>query len=80
MFMVQAIINISEESNRVLNIIKAKYSLRDKSQAIEVMAKQYEDEILEPELRPEYLQKAEKIKQEKTVRIGDVKQLRKLYE
>ena len=54
--------------------------MRDKAQEIEVMAKQYEDEILEPELRPEYLQKAEKIKQEKAVRIGDVKQLRKLYE
>lgn len=45
--MVQAIINIKENTNRVLNILKAKYGLNDKSQAIDLMAKEYEQEILE---------------------------------
>ena len=62
--MVQAIINIKENTNRVLNILKAKYGLKDKSQAIDLMAKEYEQEILEPELRPEYIKKAKKIKKE----------------
>ncbi len=33
--MVKAVIDIKEESNRVLNIIKAKYGLKDKSSAID---------------------------------------------
>ena len=55
--MVQAIINIKKHTNQVLNIIKAKHSPRDKSEAINLMATQYEKRILEPELRPEYIEK-----------------------
>jgi len=76
--MVQAIINIKENTNRVLNILKAKYGLRDKSQAIDLMAKEYEQEILEPELRPEYIERAKKIMKEKPVRVGTPKDLRKM--
>jgi len=69
--MVQAIINIDENTNRILNILKAKYGLKDKSQAIDVMAQQYEKELLEPELRPEYIKKMKKRQKEKTVEIKD---------
>ncbi|MBI2173073.1 MAG: DUF2683 family protein [Candidatus Aenigmarchaeota archaeon] len=34
--MVQAVVKLSEHTNRILNIVKAKYGLRDKSEAIEV--------------------------------------------
>ena len=67
--MVQAIINIDEKTNRILNILKAKYGLKDKSQAIDLMAHQYEKELLEPELRPEYIEKMKKRQKEKTVEI-----------
>ena len=50
--MVQAMININEETNRVLNIIKAKYGLKDKSEAINLIVSEYEQEFLEPELSP----------------------------
>jgi hypothetical protein len=63
--MVQAIVTISEHANRVLNIVKAKYSLKDKSQAIELVTEKYEEEIMEPELRPEYIEKLETIKKGK---------------
>ena len=76
--MVQAIINIKENTNRLLNIIKAKYGLKDKSQAIDIMAQEYEQEILEPELRPEYIEKAKKIMKEKPIRVGTPKDLRKM--
>ena len=76
--MVQAIINIKEKTNRILNILKAKYGLKDKSQAIDRMAEEYEQEILEPELRPEYIEKAKKIMKEKPIRIGTPKDLRKM--
>ena len=74
--MVQAIINIEEHTNRILNIIKAKYGLKDKSSAIDLMATQYEEEILEPELKPEYIEKAKKIIQQKPINVGSVDDLR----
>lgn len=52
--MVQAVINIEEKTNRVLNIVKAKFGLKDKSQAINLVVDEYEQNFLEPELRPEY--------------------------
>ncbi len=75
--MVQALINIDGHTNRILNIIKAKYGLKDKSEAIDMMATEYEESILEPELRPEYIDKAKKIMKEKSIRVGSVKDLRK---
>jgi hypothetical protein len=75
--MVKAIININENANRILNILKAKYGLKDKSQAIEKMAEEYEEEILEPELRPEYVEKIRKIeKHGKFKKYTSVKELR----
>lgn len=52
--MVNAMINISDRANRVLNIIKARYGFKDKSQAIEKMAEDYEDYVLEPGFKPEF--------------------------
>jgi hypothetical protein len=59
--MVQAVINIDENTNRVLNIVKAKFGLKDKSQAINLVVNEYEQTSLEPELRPEYKVKLTKI-------------------
>ena len=58
--MVQAVINIGDRANRVLNIIKAKYALKDKSEAITLVVSTYEENFLEPELRPEYIEKLNK--------------------
>jgi len=75
--MVKAIININESTNRLLNILKAKYGLKDKSEAIDKMAQQYEEEILEPELRPEYVDKIKMIqKHGKFKKFTSVKELR----
>ena len=75
--MVQAIINVNEHTNRVLNIIKAKYALKDKSQAIEKIAQEYEETILEPKLRPEYVEKLNTIKKQKAVGFKTMDELRK---
>lgn len=74
--MVQAIINIEDQTNRVLNIVKAKFGLKDKSEAIDTMAEQYEKSILEPELRPEYIEKAKRIIKQKKIHVGSVDNLR----
>ena len=75
--MVQAVIHIEERANRILNIVKAKYGFKDKSQAIEHVIEKYESAFLEPELRPEYVEKLEKIRKGKYTRFKSVEELRK---
>ncbi len=75
--MVQALINLDENKNRILNIVKAKYGLKDKSEAIGIIIEKYEEEVLEPELRPEYLEKLEKIRKGKYIKFSSVEELRK---
>ena len=55
--MVQAMINVDEHTNRVLNIVKAKFGFKNKSEVIDYIVNEYEGEFLEPELRPEYVEK-----------------------
>lgn len=65
--MPKAMINITDKANRMLNIIKAKYSLKDKSQAINRMTEEFGQILLEPQLRPEYIKKLRKIEKEGTI-------------
>ena len=58
--MVQSIIDIGEHEDRILNIVKAKYGLKNKSQAVAKIASVFEDSFLEPELRPEFVDMLEK--------------------
>ena len=67
--MVKALIDIDKHTNKILNIVKAKYELKDKSEAIEAVATEYEEQILEPELRPEFIEKLKKAHKEKAVRV-----------
>ena len=69
--MVKAIININERANRVLNIVKAKHGLRNKSDAINKVVNEYGRSLLEPELRPEFIEKINKRQKEKTVKVAD---------
>ena len=78
--MVQAIINIDEHSNRILNVIKARYGLKDKSEAINIMAQKYEESVMEPELKPEYVEKLTKIKKQNGIKFKSVDALRKHIE
>ncbi|NIA04233.1 MAG: DUF2683 domain-containing protein [Nitrospiraceae bacterium] len=69
--MVRAMINISEDANHVLNIVKAKYDFKDKSQAIEKVVIEYGKTLLEPQLRPEFIEKMKQRQKEPTVKIKD---------
>ena len=44
---------------------------KDKSQAINMMAKQFEECILEPELRPEFVESLKASETEKTIKVSD---------
>lgn len=69
--MVNAMINISDEANQILNIVKARYNFKDKSQAVDFVAKEYGGELLEPELRPEFIERIKKAEKGKFIRINN---------
>jgi len=75
--MVQNIIDIGNHEDRILNIVKAKHGLKNKSQAVALIVKIYSDSFLEPELRPEYLEKLEKIRKGKYIEYNSIEELRK---
>lgn len=78
--MVQAMIEIPEEVNQILNIVKARYNLKDKSEAIARVVAEYGVEMLEPELRPEYVEKLKKLEKEKGISFKNITELRKIIE
>ena len=78
--MVQSIIDIGENEDRIINIVKAKYGFKNKSQAVSFIAKQYEASFLEPELNPEFLDRLSKIKKQKGLRFNSVSELRRRIE
>ena len=57
-------IKIPNEVNQILNIVKAKFGFKTKSEAIARVVVEYGSDILEPELRPEYIEKLKKIEKE----------------
>ncbi len=67
--MVQNIIEIGEREDRVLNIVKAKFGLKNKSEAVAIITQTYEESFLKPELRPEYLEKLQKIRKGKYFKL-----------
>ena len=73
-------IEIPEEANHILNIVKARYNLKTKSEAIAKIVIECGGNILEPELRPEYLEKLQKIEKEKGISFKNISELRKIIE
>lgn len=78
--MVQAIINLSEHENRVLQIVRGKFGLKNKTEAVNLIIDKYEEHFLEPELRPEYEKELLKIDQGKFKKFSSVDELRKEIE
>lgn len=78
--MVQAIINLGEFEDRILTIVKGKFGFKNKSDAINFVIDKFEEEILEPELRPEYVEKLNKIKKQKGIQFKSIDELRKHIE
>jgi hypothetical protein len=71
-YMVKSLIDLNERESRVINIVKAKYGLKDKSQALSVIIKCYEECELEPELRPEFIEEIQKAsKNGKFIKVKD---------
>lgn len=60
--MPKAVINLSERANRVVNIVKAKEGLKGKSEAVERIVEEYEEHILEPQFRPEFVKDLQRVR------------------
>ncbi len=70
--MVKNVIDLDERESRVINIVKAKYGLKDKSHALSVIIKHYEECELEPQFRPEFVKEIEDtVKNGKFVKVKD---------
>jgi len=78
--MVQAIVNLGENETRVLDIVKGKFGLKNRSDAMNLVIDRFEENLLEPELRPEYVEKLKKIKKQKGIRFNSVEELRREIE
>ena len=69
--MTHALVELDDNTNRVLNIVKAKYSLKDKGEAIRFVVTEYIEMEAEPELKPEFIQKMEEVKRQKSISVDD---------
>jgi hypothetical protein len=67
--LVTALLNLSENANRVLNTIKVKYQLKDKSQAVECLVDKYIDDSDDRELRPEFIRDVLRASKEKGILV-----------
>lgn len=76
--MVKAIVDIDEKANRVINIVKARENFRYKSEAINLIVESYGKDLLEPELRPEFIEEMKRIGKQKGVPFKNMEELRKL--
>jgi hypothetical protein len=72
-------VDILPQTNTVLNIVKAKNGFSTKSQTIDFVVKQFGEDLLEPELRPEYIEKMQRIAKEKHILVGSIDNFRKRY-
>ena len=74
---IKNVIELDKREDRVLNIVKAKFGLKNKSQAVSILVKVYEDNFLENSLKPEYINRLEKIKKGKYIKYNSIEELRK---
>lgn len=78
--MVQAIVKLGEYEDRLLTIIKGKFGLKNKSEAVNFVIGQYGKELLEPELQPEYKGELLKVDKGKFKKFSSIDDLRKEIE
>jgi mannitol/fructose-specific phosphotransferase system IIA component len=69
--MINALVKLDENTNRVLNIVKARFNFKDKSEAISFVVTKYIEQENEPELRPEFIQKIKEIEKQKSIHVAD---------
>lgn len=71
--MVHARVELNDHANKVLNVIKAKYDLRDKSAAINKMADMFGNEFIDVEATPQYMEELDRLYEDHIKKYGQRK-------
>jgi hypothetical protein len=71
-------INLSEDTNSILDIVKKKHKFKNMSEALNFVVDEYEQNLLE--INPKYLKKLEKISKGKFISFNSIGDLRKKVE
>ena len=69
--MVSALVKIDDETNRVLNTVKATYGLKDKGQAIDFVVEKFAELSAEPTLKKPFIKSIKRAQQEKPLVVND---------
>lgn len=69
--MINALIKLDENTNRILNLVKAKYGLKDKGEAVSVVVNKFIEMENEPELRPEFIEKIREIERQRSIVVDN---------
>ncbi len=69
--MVNALIRIGNDTNKVLNIVKAQHGFKDKGDAVDFVVRRFIDIEGEPGLRPEFVEKIKRIEKQESIRVED---------
>lgn len=78
--MVQTLVTLDGYENKVVNLVMAALNLKSKNEAIEFIIREKGEDILEEELRPEFIAELKAGEAEKPMGIKDFKELRKRLE
>ncbi len=88
--MVQAIITLGKEEDRVVNIVKAQHGFKNKSEAINLIVSKFHELIDEEAcpicddpnrpFKPEYVAKTQGIQKEKGIPFKSIEELKKIIE
>jgi hypothetical protein len=78
--MPQALITLGEHQDRVVAVVKGKHGLKNKSDAINRIIDEYEEEFMHLEVRPEYLRKLRRISKEPHKIFKNTEELREYLE
>ena len=78
--MVKLMVNLTKEEEGILNIVKGKFRLKSKAQAVSLVIDKFDEEFLSREIRPEYLKELKKISKGKFHKISSIEELRRMTE
>ncbi len=73
--MPKAVVDLSEHTDRIVNVVKARDGLRSKSEAIARIVEDYEEFILDPALKPDFAQHLEQVRAGKFQAVDSLDEL-----
>ena len=87
--MVQAIVTLGEQEDKIVNVVKAQHGFKNKSEAINFVVAKFHTAFLDEAcpicdgskpLKPEFIKKIQAIEKEKGASFKNIEELRKIIE